>query len=50
MALGVYLLWSASTESRRRIEGTGFGGSTGVRELGTLKFIDVSSNIGLTCC
>ncbi len=35
--LGVYLLWSASAESRRVIEETGFGGSTGVRELGTLK-------------
>jgi hypothetical protein len=37
LALGVYLLWAASAESRRRVGGTGFGGSTGVRELGTLK-------------
>jgi hypothetical protein len=35
--LGVYLLWSASAESRREIEEAGFGGSTGVRELSTLK-------------
>ncbi len=34
--LGVYLLWSASAESRREME-AGFGGSTGVRELSTLK-------------